>query len=109
MKDCKKYIALFLFAGFSFPQVAKSVHYFVIPHYSKPITPGSHQLSVPIYDYHSCDYHLTGLNLILFLNYHSKNQKNVVGTAQIFFYSFDHEIELAFNFQLRGPPSNSKS
>lgn len=105
MMEFKKHIALLLLVGFSFPQVVNSVHYFVVPHYNKTGAEVSNQITAPIYHYHSCDYHLAGINGILFSNCQSQqpfNKEDLV--PQQFYYSFDHNIEFAFHYQLRGPP-----
>lgn len=104
----KKHIALLLLAGFAFPQVANSVHYFVVPHhYNFEEEHFSKKVNNPAYDYHLCDYHLTGLTFIINPNILPDLQVKFLEPKQLFTYKIGHEIALAFTYRLRGPPNET--
>ncbi len=105
MNCFKKHIASLFLLGFLFPQAANAIHHFAISHdyYAE----GENKLSFtgPAYEYHSCDYHLSGVKFLIpefeFL------RKNIIpGPGQqvsvsIFMLLPD---KVAFNFSVRGPP-----
>lgn len=104
MKGFKLHITLFFLCVFLFPQAANSVHYFVIPH-SLGTPAGEEDVTTTAYDYHFCEYQLTGWSFFI----PTSSKVNFTpfptqGKKPHFLYSFNLISELAFHYSLRGPP-----
>ncbi|MDX1720599.1 MAG: hypothetical protein R3353_10580 [Salegentibacter mishustinae] len=105
MQRFKAHIAIFLLAGFLFPQAASGMHYFVVEHFP------SKNSEITFYesnnfDYHSCIYHLNGFSpLLIKENYLKKLSQHLLLTTKAKFCCLQYYVHQPdFNFQLRGPP-----
>lgn len=110
MDSKKKNISLLLLAGFFFPQAANSMHYFIVPHTGDSEILSAHNFANPVYDYHTCDYHLTAIK---FLIPKVGDSRDIyipdLQQTKTFHYFSGHITKLAFNYTLRGPPRKVKS
>lgn len=98
------HIALFLLTGFLFPQAANSVHYFIIPH-TVPNADAGEELTLPAYEYHFCDYQISGWNFFISATGKMNSPHfSAKGVKPVFSYCVDLINELAFHYSLRGPP-----
>ena len=105
MNVFKTHIASLLLLGFLFPQVANAVHHFLIPHKTSVEEQSEPSYTVPAYDYHSCDYHLSGIKFVIPESVYrekklipEKRQEDIP-TAFLL-----HTQKIAFNFSVRGSP-----
>lgn len=105
MKCIKKHIASFLLLGFLFPQVANAVHYLIVPHEFTSEKSSKVVFSSPVYEYHSCDYHLSGIKFLVPTfdysgEYKIPESKQEVVTRVFLLYP----KKKSFHFSVRGPP-----
>lgn len=105
MQRFKVHIAIFLLAGFLFPQGASGMHYFLVEH------KGSSSREVAFnhlndFEYHSCIYHLNGFSpLILRIENLEGADRYFTPLAALKFCCLENYVHQPdFNFQLRGPP-----
>lgn len=108
MKRFRLHITYFLLAGFLFPQVANAVHYLVQTHSLSFQTGETFDITVPPYDYHSCEYQFNSLKY----NITTGVEINPPVLAprereEKYFYTNKFVNELAFHYTLRGPPVKS--
>ncbi|WP_037318196.1 hypothetical protein [Salegentibacter sp. Hel_I_6] len=106
MQRFKVHIAIFLLAGFLFPQGASGMHYFLVEHFPSNSNDFSYNKSTN-YDYHSCTYHLNGFSpLLLKRNNFKQLPQQIEPTEKLKFCCLGHYVHQPdFNFQLRGPPA----
>lgn len=106
MTEKGKYYSLLLLAGFLVPQVANGMHYFLLPHASYSQDTSSYSFTKPgIYEYHYCDYHLTGTDFALADE--DQPQEDKIPEFDIRVNGLDFVIYLTrfyYNYTLRGPP-----
>lgn len=103
MKCIKKHIASFLLLGFLFPQVANALHYLIIPHEftsEKQVV-----FSSPVYEYHTCDYHLSGIKFLIPTFDHSGEYRIPESKQEAVTRAFlRYPKNKSFHFSVRGPP-----
>jgi hypothetical protein len=105
MKSFQIHITHFLLAGFLFPQVANAVHYLVQNHSLSSQTGETFDITVPPYDYHSCDYQFNSLKYNLTTEVEIKPPVFIPREREKkFFNGIKFVNELAFHYSLRGPP-----
>lgn len=100
-----KHIALFLLGGFLFPQVAGSMHYFVITHDFSTEDNNSYNSPEPDSLFHSCVYHIKGFSSGILPPTLPVLQKNFGDFEPLILngvISYSNRKE--YNFLLRGPP-----
>ncbi len=99
------YIAHFLLAGFLFPQVVNAVHYLVQSHSLSAHKGETHDIAVPPYDYHNCEYQFNSLKY--YVTAEVELQTSILPPREQeekYFYGIKFVNELAFHYSLRGPP-----
>lgn len=105
MQNRKKHIALFLLVGFLFPQVANSMHYFVVDH-KFSFLDSSKKIN-PDFEYHSCTYHLNGVSgIVPTENFKEDDPTLYFSKKHKFCRLVNYVHNPHFNFSLRGPPGN---
>lgn len=110
MNSFKRHIASLLLVGFLFPQIANAVHYLVVPHGLFEQQENRHLISGPAYEYHSCDYHISGIKFLL-PNIEYSGRLNTPEERKELLISQVSRIseEAAFHFLVRGPPRADKN
>lgn len=105
MQSQKRHIALLFLSGFLFPQVAGSMHYFVVSHDFSAEKDNSFSTPEPDSLFHSCVYHLTGMSSGILPQNFPENSNNFPSPAIFSFCSKENYAPRDdFNFLLRGPP-----
>ncbi len=103
-----KHIGLLLLAGFLFPQAANALHYFLLPHTLETTNSKTFSFVNPGgYEYHYCDYHLTGTDFAVIKEEQSPDNY-VAGYAlkQKEEYTSVYISRIYYNYKLRGPPAH---
>jgi hypothetical protein len=105
MNCLKKHIATILLLGFLFPQVANAVHYLLVPHDYYPQQENL-LISGPVYEYHSCDYHFSGIKFLTPEINYSENVNLPEGQKELLIpYVPIIYKGVSFYFRVRGPPA----
>lgn len=110
MNCIKRHIASLLLLGFLFPQLANAVHYYIVSHEISSEEQNKVFFSGPAYEYHSCDYHLSGFKF-LFPTFEYSGKYIIPECGQeIVSYAFLLFTEkAAFHYSVRGPPHNTRT
>lgn len=106
----RKYISLFLLAGFLIPQAANAVHHFVLDHPSYILKSEIFSFNSPgVFEYHDCNYHLTGTDTAFSEKANSEEAKiQEFLVKEENFYAGILIDEYHSNYYLRGPPSERR-
>ena len=105
MQQFKQNIAAVLLAFFLFPQIASSIHYYVVPH--EIITRHSYEFgqTKPDLRFHSCLFHVSAMSMVLPPeDFPELNRILVLCAKTNFKHSENYIPQTEIHFQLRGPP-----
>ena len=105
MQSLKRHIALLFLGGFLFPQVAGSMHYFVVSHDFSSEKNNSYNNPEPDSLFHSCVYHLTGFTSGILPQDFTIIHRDFPSAPILNNSSLENFVHRDnFNFLLRGPP-----
>lgn len=105
MQSYHKHIALLFLGGFLFPQVAGSMHYFVVSHDFSSEKNNSFHTPEPDSLFHSCVYHFNGFSIGIIPQNVPEILINFYPPATFGIGSLEDYVHRDdFNFLLRGPP-----
>lgn len=105
MQHFKRHIVLLFLGGFLFPQVAGSLHYFVVSHNFSAEKNNSIHSPEPGSLFHSCIYHLTGFSGGILPQDLIIISKDILTPVKSNFFGLENYVhEDNFSFLLRGPP-----
>jgi len=105
MQSFNRHIAILFLGGFLFPQVAGSIHYFVVSHDFSSEKNNSFKTPEPDALYHTCLYHFTGISSGILPKGLPVISNNFPPQVAFCFSSLENYVHRDdFNFQLRGPP-----